>query len=260
MAEHWYTIDGEPRYEADKREARKHGYFPSITTVIKTIENFGLKKWLKEQQYLAAETIRRLEGEENKGWFARCDIEAGKIGEEAMRKGNVFHDTIEAHLAVMKKNGSIDVEYDWPDEISPWKEHFFNYCHRYIKGIIEAEKSIASLSLGLAGKTDLIYNDMDVGFALTDWKSQNVKARPSFWDSWVWQLAGYRYMIGEIPGVEEPPAIISVVIDSNKPGPFARKVWTPEQTEWGEKVIFAIADVWRLVEKFDPREYHNGKA
>lgn len=253
MGEHWYTRTGEPRYDANKKDARRLGLYPSVTTVAKMIRNYGLDKWIKQQQYLAAETVKRLEGEDNADWFVRCDEEAEKVSSEAAVRGSLFHDTIEAHLHEMKKAQSVKTEYVWPDDIRPWQHHFETYADQHIASLWDVERCLASDRLGAAGKCDLIYSDRDLGFAISDWKSQNVKKRPSFYDSWVWQLAAYRMMVGEISGENGLPQCVSVVINANEPSPFVRKVWSDEMVLWGERVITTIFELWRLVEKFDPR-------
>lgn len=254
MSEHWYTKNGEPRYDADKREARKYGYYPSVTTIIKNVRNYGLDKWIKENGYLSAEAVKRLDKESDEDWFARVDVKASEISTEASTKGSFFHDTVEKHLSIMRENASVDVHFEWPEEIRSWQPYFQEYANQYLSAIIDVEKVLVSHDMGIAGKTDLIAIDKECGFVVMDWKTQGIKSRPAFYDTWSWQLGAYGKCIEDISGDMGRPMGISIIIPSQKPGPFIRKVWREEDMNRGLRIVEILAELWRLTEKFDPRD------
>jgi hypothetical protein len=66
---HWYAPDGTPRYEvmgkngnmrpATLRDARKMGWYPGVTSIIKCAAAPGLESWKQNQVLLAALTLPR---------------------------------------------------------------------------------------------------------------------------------------------------------------------------------------------------------
>ena len=73
QGQHWYDRDGTPRYEvrakdgsmrpATLRDARKFGWYPGVTSIIKCAAAPGLERWKAEQTILSALTLPRSEGE-----------------------------------------------------------------------------------------------------------------------------------------------------------------------------------------------------
>ena len=57
---HWYSADGQPMYEVPKakgggtrkttiRDARKHGWYPSVTSILKIVDKPFLNAWIANQ-------------------------------------------------------------------------------------------------------------------------------------------------------------------------------------------------------------------
>jgi hypothetical protein len=104
---HWYGRDGTLQYEvlrsdgkgmrdATLRDARKHGWYPGVTGIIRCAAAPGLEIWKREQVLLSALTIPRIEGESNDSLKARIYADSEAQGKEAASKGTEIHAAIQA--------------------------------------------------------------------------------------------------------------------------------------------------------------------
>ena len=102
---HWYTPRGEPAHTiigangkeraTTLRDARKEGFLPSVTTVLKVAANEGLNRWLKSNLLMAAATLPRIEGESADDWINRVTEDAQRQGQEAASLGTSIHASLE---------------------------------------------------------------------------------------------------------------------------------------------------------------------
>ena len=103
---HWYDKNGNPAYRiigangkernTTLRDAKKLGLLPSVTTVIGAVAKPGLNRWLQEQAILAALTLPRLDGEEEKDWLSRVLNDSKAQGKDAAARGTAIHNIIES--------------------------------------------------------------------------------------------------------------------------------------------------------------------
>lgn len=104
---HWYDRDGTPRYEvmgangklrpATLRDARKFGWYPGVTSVIKCAAAPGLELWKAQQVLLAALTLPRAEGENDESFCKRVMSDAGEQARKARDRGTEIHAAIQGH-------------------------------------------------------------------------------------------------------------------------------------------------------------------
>jgi hypothetical protein len=104
---HWYDRDGTPRYDvrakdgtmrpATLRDARKFGWYPGVTSIIKCAAAPGLDRWKEEQAILAALTLPRVAGESNEALLARIRADAGEQARKARERGTEIHAAIQGH-------------------------------------------------------------------------------------------------------------------------------------------------------------------
>lgn len=104
---HWYDKDGQPRYTYTNkkgetkpttwREAKKHGWVPSVTTVLKVMAAPGLENWKQDQVLMSAATMPHdnLTDEE---WRKAVKQEAKEKAIAAAERGTQFHADIERWL------------------------------------------------------------------------------------------------------------------------------------------------------------------
>lgn len=117
---HWYDRDGTPRYEvptadgksmrsATLRDARKFGWYPGVTSIIKCLAAPGLVRWQVEQGIMAALTLPRVDGESNDRLLARIRADAEEQARKARERGTEIHAAIQGHY-----EGKPPSEELWP--------------------------------------------------------------------------------------------------------------------------------------------------
>lgn len=103
---HWYQIDGKPAYttmgkngkerNTTVKDAREHGYLPSVTTIIGCAAKPGLDVWKQQQAILAALTLPRIDGETEEDWLSRVVSDSKQTAKQAAERGTLVHGVIEA--------------------------------------------------------------------------------------------------------------------------------------------------------------------
>ena len=105
---HWYTKDGQSRYDADLRTARKEGLLPSVTTIDKIIANEGLEQWKINQVIMSALTLPRestlyddgwLDDESDAEYINRIKADSMEQARKAARMGTVLHHLAERYAS-----------------------------------------------------------------------------------------------------------------------------------------------------------------
>jgi hypothetical protein len=203
---HAYTPTGEPRHTVIGRngkerpttiaDCRKHGWLPSVTTVLRYIPANALNEWLLRSLAEEAYLNPPLAPEEDfdicyKFWRDRMDTRQ----QDTLDLGTLVHQTLEAALA----------NQTWfPDQpvgdrllceyVNPALELMHDngfVCERN-------EVVLVSDELGVAGTTDVILSNGD----LLDFKTKKTKPDQSIrpYEQYPMQLAAYYYMLhGDIP-------------------------------------------------------------
>jgi hypothetical protein len=103
MGQHWYDKDGQPQHrivgtngrerDTTLRDAKKHGYLPSVTGVIDQLDKPALTRWkLDKLANVMWETVKT---GEMKPYIARCKEDAMKEAVIARDEGARIHKAIE---------------------------------------------------------------------------------------------------------------------------------------------------------------------
>lgn len=190
---HWYDKEGNPCYtyknakgeekNTTLREARKFGYYPSVTQIIRLAAAPGLEMWKQEQTILACLTLPKIEGESEADFIKRLREDSKAQAKQAAEKGTEIHGLIE----------------------QGFKSHFIDEgeSNKYFESVYHTitlecnlqdwstEKSFAS-SLGYGGKTDLFNAEYLIDFKGTDKPLESLKV----WDEMSMQLAAYDAGLG----------------------------------------------------------------
>lgn len=185
---HWYDRDATPRYEvpdangnmraATLRDARKFGWYPGVTSIIKCAAAPGLENWKQNQVMLAALTLPRLTDESDEAFCRRVIADSGEQARKARERGTEIHAAIQGHY-----EGKPPSEELWP----------------FVKGVTEslaanfgeqewiAEKPCAH-ELGFGTKADLHCKSILLDFKGSDFNKSSMAAL-KLWDEHFMQLA-----------------------------------------------------------------------
>lgn len=204
---HWYDRDGTPRYEVPRADgsgmraatladARKHGWYPGVTTILKCAAAPQLVDWMIDQAILAALTLPRTEGLSHEDLMRVIRADSQEQASKARKDGTDIHAAIQGHYEGKPPN-----EEFWP----------------FVKGVTEtlmlhcgeqewiAEKPCAH-PLGFGTKADLSCPAWILDFKGKDFTKADVPKLKT-WDDHALQLAATREAL-RLPGT--PCAIVYV--------------------------------------------------
>lgn len=193
---HWYSPEGEPRYSiigangkerpTTLRDARKHGYLPSVTTILRMAAAPGLERWKIGNAILSALTLPRKDGETDDAYVARIVRDSEEQARRARDRGTAIHGSVET----IYRSGRMDAD-------DPYAYHAAAAV-RAVEGwagdAVEwsAERSFAHRDFGYGGKLDLSAPGFVLDFKTTDKPLDGL----ALWPEHRRQLAAYRMGIG----------------------------------------------------------------
>lgn len=239
---HWYTHTGEPKYDATLREARKFGYLPSVSGIIRLWPKGALEAWKIEQGIIAALTLPRNSGESLDAFAHRVAADGQSQAKTTAAWGTRFHDLCER----LHREELPLPQPDMRDHYKHYATWFFTVIHK----VLRTEHCVTHLGRGYAGKLDLLAIT-DKGRSLGDIKSRSVKnSKPMFYDEQPMQLIAYGLAL---PREERPDAYFSVIINRDNPEPPHVKWWTPEEISEAWERFCCLLAMWRAYNRFDPR-------
>src|SRR6478609_228495 len=184
---HFYTQDGNPAHDADLRRARKENLLRSVTSIDKAqFPNPALDNYKLEQMAKAAFLNPLQPHETIEDYTKRLIEQSWEHRDNAADFGTRVHKAVDALPAQ-------------PDiALAPWVQKIVEWQDKYILSVIEAEKVVVDMEIGVAGTKDRKVLHKDYGVITLDWKTQGVKEdkksgkkKPGFYESWVRQLGFY---------------------------------------------------------------------
>lgn len=227
---HWYDpVTSEPRHTVIGKttgkprhttvaDARKEGWVPSVTQILKVIAKEQLVTWRISQGIMAALTLPQLPGESADAFAKRVVEDMNAQSNKALDVGSLIHNACESYLQGRKPSlGSYEPLF------VPVKE----WLDKNVEEVYFVETVLVNPAIGYAGTVDLIADVRDVGLVIGDFKTQAVKRNPKgvltpvFYDEWALQLAAYA-------NAHKPhtlPQLLSIVISTSEPMEVAHKVW-----------------------------------
>ena len=248
---HWYRTDGGPQYTvkakdgSDRattlRDARKMDLVPSVTTILKVAAKPALEAWKMEQMLLAALTLPRIEGENEKSLISRIVSDSKETGKRAAERGTRIHESIESYYG-----GNQKVEH--PEIAKAFKQNVTDYFKTAPEDFWVSERSFSS-EMRYGGKVDLLYhpNSSAPDGIVLDAKSKefgpddNVVA----YDEHLMQLAAYR------EGLCMPRArCANVFASASHPGLIKIYEWPEESLQKGWEMFQCLLRYWRLKNNF----------
>lgn len=252
---HWYLADGTPYHTvaradgkgdrpATLRDARKVGALPSVTNRLSVLAKPGLDAWRIEQGILAALTLPK-EADETLDQFARRVVEDSVLQvNNAADLGSAIHNAAEEYLLIKK------VPTD------PKIIELFAPCKQWIDKNVEAaalvEKVVIHSECGYGGRVDLVARIKEIGVAVIDFKTQNMKAKPTYYETWPLQLEAYRQAILTLNDpFLKPTHLMSVVINSNKPE-VCPYTWDPADYHAHWEAFKHASFLWSYIKGYNP--------
>jgi len=253
---HWYLPDGTPYHTVARadgkgerpvtlRDARKVGALPSVTNRLSVLAKPGLDAWRVEQGILSALTLPK-GADESLDQFAKRVVEDSMSQvNKASELGSLVHSAAEDYLIskVLPKD---------PQIVSLF-EPFKTWLDNHVEAVALCERVVIHEIEGYAGRLDLCARVKDVGLAVIDFKTQNVKLdKPTLYETWPLQLEAYRQAIlAKDDPFLKPTHLISVVINTNKPGVFPH-VWDTAEYEEHWKAFKNASFLWSYLKKYSP--------
>lgn len=257
---HWYTIEGEPRYEmmgkttgkpraVTLRDARDGNLVPSVTTILKVLHKEALVNWLIEQAVLACLTSPRKEGEADDAFVNRV-LHVERVQDQestiAKDKGTEIHNAMEDYFI-----GQGD---QIPEDLKPWIMPAIEKLETY-GSLVASEKIL--VGAGYAGKTDLILEAPDC-FWIWDFKSSKNLPDPAKGGAWMehrLQLSGYAKayedLLDDLAPTSKPIRTGNLYISTVETGKFV----ICEHEEWQTAYLEGFAPLvrhWQWANRYRP--------
>ena len=253
---HWYTQDGEPKYEmpyADPakgmrpttlRDARKLNLVPSVTTILGVPAKPFLNQWIIEQHLEAAfKTAIPIGGtldydEIYAAWKKQVREKANEISERTASEGSTIHGYVEGY-------------YTGGDIVSAKAEPFIDAVedalHREFGAQLwHSEKSFAH-PYGFGGKVDLHSDQVLVDFKTKDTDKIDFK-KPMAYDENIMQLAAYEHGL-----IRNDRLMANVFIGRELVGGEAVvKVEVHENSLPYWERFYHLMEYWKLKNGYDP--------
>lgn len=248
---HLYDATGKPRHyvpyakkrgtrASTKRDARKHGWYPSFSAIKEVIHNGPLERWKINRHIDACCETSRFAGEDLDTYKARVRKAAMQPSKDATDFGSIMHN----HLEQWNRDQAYQItDCPFASITIPALEQWKRWVDQNVETIIEAEDTITVPYVGLGGTLDGMVRLKTKEPCVVDFKTQAVKSEPAFYDNFGWQLATYAMMKKIKLSLATMPRIISFVIDSNGVFPLTEKIYTHEE----QRKCWRVADLARLL-------------
>jgi len=242
---HWYDREGKPQHHTNVKGAKRHGYYPSVTSYLKVWPKPALDRWKIEQAILAAITLPRLKDEPDDQFAKRVAEDMNQEAKSAAAIGTDLHAIMSARL----------IDGTWPVEMEamrPWMEAYEPWIQSEIVKVHASEVVLCNHDWGYAGTVDLIADTRLWGHAVLDFKNQNVRPTgPAFYDEWLMQLFAYAMAWNKTSG-KDPDNIVSLVLNRNEPTAPYVHVWPDSEWEEAWAKFKSCMQLWCLWKEYDP--------
>lgn len=242
---HYYRLrDGAPFYEVVGKNGKPRAtnvkdfkrlrgtpdeIVPSVTTIIKCAAAPGLDMWKQQQVLMAALTLPKVDGEDEKAYLARIMSDSKEQARKAADRGTAIHAAIQGHF----ETGAMHPDF---------AEHIKGAC-AVLSGIAPLKdwtvERAFSHPMGFGGKTDLFCDT-----ALVDVKSKEFGPDnpPSGYDEHAMQLAAYCVGLGmDIPQM----FFMNLFVSASHPGLCHAHYWDTKDIQRGWQMFCALLDFWK---------------
>ena len=256
--QHWYARDGEPRYEvpakngsmrpATLRDARIHGWYPGVTSIIKCAAAPGLENWKRDQVLMAALTLPRIEGESCEQLNERIVRDSQEQAKKAREWGTAFHAAIQGHY-----EGTPPAEEMWLQVHGAAEAIDANFPGH----VWTPEKACAHPS-GFGTKADLHSTDAVLDFKGSEFTEAEMPTLKTY-DEHAMQLAATRKALHAKDGIQRDKCGI-VYVSRIVPG-LCRVIRVDEPNlEKGWEMFQALLAYWKASRGYYPERWQEKAA
>ncbi len=258
---HWYTTEGEqvqyvPRASKEGvrkptlRDARKHGWMPGVTTILRQAAAPGLVRWQQERTIEATLELEQQPDEQHSEYVRRVLARASEQASQAATVGGEIHKAIEQYFSgqmfdkfyrahVLGVADAIEQACATADTLHPWL----------------AEKGVAHVS-GFGTKVDLHSEAWVLDFkskdgTTEDWQgsSGNLTTYPNHW----MQLAAGRKALEQCHGWPLDGQRCAIVYVSRTHPGIAEFVEVPEdRLQRGWSMFQSLLAYWKAANNYEP--------
>jgi hypothetical protein len=258
---HWYDREGNPQHfvpsksgklrASTLRDARKHGWMPSVTSVLDIMAKPGLDQWKINKGINAAITLDRNVMETDEEYTKRILIHSKKESEEASARGTRIHNMLEKAFKKEEQPKGED-------------EAIFNS----VKSLLDvncgdqewqSEVTFSEPQLGYGGMVDLISDEWAIDFKTKEFGADHKQLA---YESMAYQLMAYA-----VTGVERSyrdtgeatvRRMANIFISSTNPGLTVFHEWKKEDYERYWEIFSSSLTLWKNVKRYWPEKHYEG--
>ena len=253
---HWYAPDGTPKHTMPKADgsgdrattiadARKFGWYPSVTGILNVVDKPALASWKAQQVAKACLANPKQEGESEEYWIKRVCAEAEQPAADAADLGSRIHAALEA---------ATDGQ-PYADDLAVYVQPVLAWIDE-VKLVVECrEVVLVNRAHGFAGCCDCLFSFgvRGKGRGVIDYKTRKtVAGKPvTPYDGQAMQLAAYA---ATYYGEAALPTVLAanVYISSTEPGRVDVCKHESLTSHW--QAFRAAAHLWRYIKGYDPRQ------
>ena len=147
------------------------------------------------------------------------------------------------------KNKALMTKLAVPEKMQPWIDEYIEWAKVNLDKVYASEITLVS-PLGYAGQMDCL-GDIGGKLSVVDFKTQKYKNnKPSYWDSWLPQLAAYREAMPD----KKKARLVSVTINSLEPGPITHRIWTVAESNKALSTFKSALKIWQNQHNYKPKK------
>ena len=263
MGDHYYLPDGTKAYDIGKREARKQGALPSVTTVQGIRDKYHINQWRIKEHLKEAYPATQLS--DGYPWVEEefvCEVmdRTRERLAKAPDHGTAYHDALEKSV----KAGQVVIgDYDFkihPESIQAVLDWLNEEGIRANK----TEISFGNTVYGYGGTVDLFATRSEKRDGWTakiptviDYKTKDTEpgVRPKFYPENCEQLIAYAeglQLIAYAEGLGVDSECISVIVSRNEPGVIHVRKWKPKELAYHWRKFQLTLALWHHEHKWVP--------
>ena len=243
---HWYDKDGEARHTilsakgeprpTTLRDAKKFGWYPSVTTVMKVLAAPELDRWKQQQVLMASLTLPRNPDETDEVYCARIMEDAFKQVSDAADLGTEIHKALELYFQNQPYQPEMEAY------VAPVRDWVAKNNVKFLKH----ELRLVNTEVGYAGTTDALV-EINGELHILDYKSR--KTKPDYkitpYSKEPMQISAYANIVGAKRGV-------NLYISTTEPGRIGEAFYDEETIEKEYEAFKLVVKLWQHQNKYNP--------